>query len=171
MVRLLSFETDPPPLSSFLFPFSSIASHLLTQSINNYYENMINRAQPLCFILDQGKGDRNGCIYVYKGERAKRASLDEDENTRFEVREMAIDIMATSTTKLTHPIHLAPSSLGAESKLHLLAIGLRSPRGMTVTPSSDILFLEEVSERNERAMMKTGADGSREMAAGGYIHS
>ena len=41
-----------------------------------------------------------------KGERAKRseASLLEDENTSDEVREMATDIMATSTTpKLTHP--------------------------------------------------------------------
>ena len=41
------------------------------------------------------------------GERAKRASLDEDENTRDEVREMATDIMATSTAMLTHPIRLA----------------------------------------------------------------
>ena len=31
------------------------------------------------------------------GERAKRASLDEDEHTRDESREMATDIMATST--------------------------------------------------------------------------
>jgi len=30
------------------------------------------------------------------GERAKRASLLEDDNTRDEVREMAADIMATS---------------------------------------------------------------------------
>jgi len=37
-----------------------------------------------------------------KGERAKRASLDEDEHTRDESNEMAADIMATSTTKLTH---------------------------------------------------------------------
>ncbi len=42
-----------------------------------------------------------------RGERAKRASLDEDEHTRDESREMATDIMATSTTKLTHPIRLA----------------------------------------------------------------
>ena len=41
-----------------------------------------------------------------RGERAKRASLDEDEHTRDESREMATDIMATSTTKLTHPIRL-----------------------------------------------------------------
>jgi len=43
-----------------------------------------------------------------KGERAKRASLDEDENrilSRDESREMATDIMAaTSSTKLTHSI-------------------------------------------------------------------
>jgi len=32
------------------------------------------------------------------GERAKRASVEEDENTRDESREMATDIMATSTT-------------------------------------------------------------------------
>jgi len=41
------------------------------------------------------------------GERAKRASLLEDENTRDEVREMATDILATTTTKLTNPIRLA----------------------------------------------------------------
>jgi len=38
---------------------------------------------------------------MHGGERAKRASLLEDENTRDEVREMATDIMATPTTKLT----------------------------------------------------------------------
>ena len=42
-----------------------------------------------------------------RGERAKRASLDEDEHTRDESREMATDIMATSTTELTHSIHFA----------------------------------------------------------------
>ena len=49
------------------------------------------------------------------GERAKRASLDEEENTRDESREMATYIMATSTTKLTlfHSIRSTPSSLGA----------------------------------------------------------
>ena len=40
-------------------------------------------------------------------------SLNEDEHTRDESLEMATDIMATSTTKLTHSIRLAPSSLGA----------------------------------------------------------
>ena len=47
------------------------------------------------------------------GERKKRASLYEDENNRDESSEIAIDIMATSTTttKLTHPIRLAHSSL------------------------------------------------------------
>ena len=56
-----------------------------------------------------------------KGERAKRASLDEDEHTytRDESREMAADIMATdimatSTTKLNHSNILA-ASLGADS--------------------------------------------------------
>jgi len=39
------------------------------------------------------------------GERAKRASLFEDSSD--EVREMATDIMATPTTKLTHLIRLA----------------------------------------------------------------
>jgi len=43
------------------------------------------------------------------GERAKRASLLEDEHTRDEVREMATDIMATSTTKLTHPFRVVRS--------------------------------------------------------------
>ena len=38
---------------------------------------------------------------------------DEDEITRDESREMATDIMATSTTKLNRSILLAPSSLGA----------------------------------------------------------
>ena len=48
--------------------------------------------------------------YIDEGERAKRASLDEDEHThtRDESREIAADIMATSTTKLTlfHPIQI-----------------------------------------------------------------
>jgi len=39
------------------------------------------------------------------GERAKRASFEEDENTPDESREIATDIMAASTTKLTHPIN------------------------------------------------------------------
>jgi len=34
------------------------------------------------------------------GERAKRSSLDEDENTRDEVREMATDILVTFTVEL-----------------------------------------------------------------------
>jgi len=44
-----------------------------------------------------------------KGERAKRASFDEDEHTRDESREMTTDEMATSTTELTlfHSIRLA----------------------------------------------------------------
>ena len=48
----------------------------------------------------------------FEVERAKRASLDEDENTR-EVREMAADIVATFTTKLTlfHSIILTRSTL------------------------------------------------------------
>jgi len=36
-----------------------------------------------------------------------RASLDEGENTREESREMATDIMATSTTELTHSVCVA----------------------------------------------------------------
>ena len=40
-------------------------------------------------------------MQLRRGERVKRASLDEDEHTRDESREMASDIiMATSTTKL-----------------------------------------------------------------------
>ena len=45
--------------------------------------------------------------FSFKGERAKRASLDDDEHTRYESRETVTDIMATSTTKLTHSIRLA----------------------------------------------------------------
>ena len=40
-----------------------------------------------------------------EGERAKRASLDEDENTRDESRKMATFIMVTSTTKPTHSLN------------------------------------------------------------------
>jgi len=36
-----------------------------------------------------------------RAKRSDRASLDEDEYTRDESREMTTDIMATSTTKLT----------------------------------------------------------------------
>ena len=50
--------------------------------------------QPLNWILRKAR----------RGERAKRASLFEDRHSRNEVREMAKDIMAISTTKLTHPI-------------------------------------------------------------------
>ena len=55
-------------------------------------------------------GDLQGLGQALRaGERAKRASLDENEHTRDVSREMATDIMATSTTKLTlfHPIRLA----------------------------------------------------------------
>jgi len=53
---------------------------------------VFKRACPLKEIVHDAKK---------QGERAKRASLDEDEHTRDEVREMATDIMATSTTKLS----------------------------------------------------------------------
>jgi len=39
----------------------------------------------------------------------------EDEHSSDEVREMATDIMATPTTKLTHPIRLARSSRSSRS--------------------------------------------------------
>jgi len=44
-------------------------------------------------------------------ERAKRASLLEDEHSHDEVREMATYIMAASTSKLTHSIRLARFTL------------------------------------------------------------
>jgi len=52
--------------------------------------------------LPSGAGD------VARGERAKRASLDEDEHTRDGSREIAADMMAASTTKLKlfHSIRL-----------------------------------------------------------------
>jgi len=51
----------------------------------------------------------NNTRILEKGERAKRASFEEDEHTRDESREMGTDIMATSTTELTifHSIRLA----------------------------------------------------------------
>tara|TARA_B110000971_G_scaffold96799_1_gene99614 strand:+ start:99 stop:611 length:513 start_codon:yes stop_codon:yes gene_type:complete len=45
----------------------------------------------------------------------RSVDLEEDENTRDGSREMAAD--GTSTTKLTHSIRLAPSSLGAVTKI------------------------------------------------------
>mgnify|MGYP006086775443 CR=1 FL=1 len=68
-----------------------------------------------------------------EGERAKRskASLEEDEHTRDGSREMAADIMATSTTKLTlfHSIRLARSVCFAlPSLLKMRTISLRSAK-------------------------------------------
>jgi len=60
---------------------------------------------------------QNSKVRVVEGERAKRASLLEDEHTRDEVREMARKIMATSTTKLTYPIRLARSVCFARPSL------------------------------------------------------
>ena len=54
-------------------------------------------------VVDVGKCE---ILNLTEGERAKRASLDEDENIRDESREMATDIMATSTTKLKNIIPL-----------------------------------------------------------------
>jgi len=53
-------------------------------------------------------------LSTQKGERAKQASLDEDEHTRDELREMATDIKAASTAKLTllqSSLHFARRSL------------------------------------------------------------
>ena len=54
----------------------------------------------------------------------------EDEHTRDEVREMAIDIMATSTTELTHPIRLARSVCFARPslKMRLASLGAGEAR-------------------------------------------
>jgi len=49
------------------------------------------------------------------------ASLLEDSSD--EVREMATDIMATSTTKLTHPIRLARSFRLSFIKMRLASLG------------------------------------------------
>jgi len=68
---------------------------------------------------------------IPEGERAKRASLLEDEHSRDEVREMATDIMAASTTKLTHSIRLAR----ARPSLKMRTISLRSAQ-TPPTPSS-----------------------------------
>ena len=58
---------------------------------------------------EENANERHEKCAFARGERAKRASLWGDEHTRDEMREMAKDIMATSTTKLTlfHPIRLA----------------------------------------------------------------
>ena len=65
---------------------------------------------------------------VKKGERAKRASLEEDEHTRDEVREMATGIKATSNTKLTlfHLILLTRLTRFALASLKMRTISLRS---------------------------------------------
>jgi len=64
--------------------------------------------ETLYIVLEwAGGGDLKGIINNAKknnvrlmGKTGERASLDEDEHTRDESREMATDIMATSTTKL-----------------------------------------------------------------------
>jgi len=68
--------------------------------------------QALCFEMGEVMSDKECAEALARiGERAKRASIDEDENTRDESREMVTDgyrngyrrlQMATSTTKLTN---------------------------------------------------------------------
>ena len=74
----------------------------------------------------QGQDDqvrRAGSLLQEGGERAKRASLDEDEHTRDESHEMATEIMATSTstTELTlfHSILLTPFTRFALASLKM----------------------------------------------------
>jgi len=89
---------------------------------------IIGRHQGLWFHTigqRKGLGDYLDDPYHAKGERAKRASLLEDEHTR-EVREMATDIMATSTTKPTHPIRLARFIPFALPSLKMRLASLRS---------------------------------------------
>ena len=64
-------------------------------------------------------------------ERGERA-LDEDENTRDESREMAADIMATSTTKLTlfHSIRLARLARFARAPLKMRLASLGEAQGV-----------------------------------------
>ena len=63
--------------------------------------------------VEKLSADNSNCLRKMEGfqvsELEKRPSLDEDESTRDESREMATDTMATSTTKLTlfHSILLA----------------------------------------------------------------
>ena len=56
----------------------------------------------------------------------ERASLEEDEHTSDESREMATDIMATSTTKLAHSIILTRFARFALASLKMRSISLRS---------------------------------------------
>ena len=56
----------------------------------------------------------------------ERASLEEDEHTSDESREMATDIMATSTTKLAHSIILTRFIRFALASLKMRTISLRS---------------------------------------------
>ena len=56
----------------------------------------------------------------------ERASLEEDEHTSDESREMATDIMATSTTKLAHSIILTRFIRFALASLKMCTISLRS---------------------------------------------
>ena len=59
-------------------------------------------------------------------ERSEGASLDEDKHTRDESRELATDIMVTSTTELTHPILLTRFIRFALASLKMRIISLRS---------------------------------------------
>ena len=62
------------------------------------YDESMNRTIKL--EVYSPNSSAKGVVNIVGGERAKRASLDEDGNTRDESREMATDIMAASTTKL-----------------------------------------------------------------------
>ena len=68
------------------------------------YDESMNRTIKL--EVYSPNSSAKGVVNIVGGERAKRASLDEDGNTRDESREMATDIMAASTTKLTQTLLL-----------------------------------------------------------------
>jgi len=85
------FQINTTKLSSFLLKLEGNYVH--DPESTNPYHNHVHAAD----------------VLQTTGERAKRASLDEDEHTRDGSREIATDIMATSTTKLTHSNYFACS--------------------------------------------------------------
>ena len=64
-LSLQSCFQSPPP--DALFPaIGGEAESERTRDFHDYYSRMVERARPMPFILDEGKGGRHGAIYAYK---------------------------------------------------------------------------------------------------------
>ena len=95
------------------------------------------------------------------GERAKRASLVEEESTRDDSREMTKNIITTSTAKLTHSILLSRFTRFALASLKMPIDSLGAGR------QAEGLFSRLVGARREHAET---ADESHRKGWGQPVH-